>query len=92
MKSRLVVDGTGIQKVMKVSMRYAARGCIIIEPKLRSRSTQDQEMQFTFGRRADGTMHGPMSRMAPQSDDTKRVRTRSCGKSGGDFNAVVIGG
>jgi len=30
MKSRLHVDGTGIQKVMKVSMRYAARGCIIL--------------------------------------------------------------
>ncbi|MCO6763552.1 hypothetical protein KQH43_31145, partial [Streptomyces sp. EL5] len=31
----LVVDGTGIQKVMKVSMRYAARGCVVIWPKLR---------------------------------------------------------
>jgi len=33
----LVVDGTGIQKVMKVSMRYAARGCINIGTKLRPR-------------------------------------------------------
>ncbi|WP_050419851.1 hypothetical protein [Bradyrhizobium tropiciagri] len=77
MKSRLVVDGTGIQKVMKVSMRYAARGCIVIELKLRPRDAQDQEMQFTFRRRADSTMHGPMSRIARQSDDTKRVRTRA---------------
>ncbi|WP_146989551.1 hypothetical protein [Bradyrhizobium macuxiense] len=77
MKSRLVVDGTGIQKVMKVSMRYAARGCIVIEPKVRPRDAQDQEMQFTFGRRAESTVHGATSRIARQSDDAKRVRTKA---------------
>ncbi|PAY08904.1 MULTISPECIES: hypothetical protein [Bradyrhizobium] len=75
MKSRLVVDGTGIQKVMKVSMRCAARGCIIITLKLRPPSTQDQEMQFTFGRRADSAMHGTMSRISRQNCARKRERS-----------------
>lgn len=34
-------------------------------------------MQFTFGRRAESTVHGATSRIARQSDDAKRVRTKA---------------
>ncbi|QOZ30835.1 hypothetical protein XH92_03155 [Bradyrhizobium sp. CCBAU 53421] len=60
MEKPLKLNGTGIQNVMKVSMRYAARGCIIIRPKLRPRWARDQEMQFTFERRAGCTRQGTM--------------------------------
>jgi hypothetical protein len=90
MEGRMKVDGAGIQKVMKVSMRYAAGGCIIIRSKLRPRCARDQETRFTFDRRPDRAARKLMCCVSRQSGDAERVRAMALQESGGDFNAVVI--
>ncbi|MVT69632.1 hypothetical protein GPL21_31605 [Bradyrhizobium pachyrhizi] len=89
MERRVEINGTGIQKVMKVSMRYAAGGCIRIAPKLRLRCRRSRDavhIRTSSGRAA----RDPRCCVSRQDVDVWRRQAMAVLNSGGDFNGVVI--
>ena len=88
-----MVDGTGIQKVMKVSMRYAARGCIYYRMEITAPMRAGSRDAVHIS--ASSRITQPRDRHVAYRDRTVMREVcagRPCVDSGGDFNAVVIDG